>query len=44
VPAFDVIENLEEIHVVAHRARYRAQTADMLGMIPSRVMPAAVSV
>src|SRR5687767_2830538 len=44
MPSFDMIDALEQRRLISQRARYGAQTADMLGMSPPRVVPAAVSV
>jgi hypothetical protein len=43
VPPFEVLDAFEQLRPIAERSSYRAQTADMLGMSPSRIVPAAIS-
>jgi hypothetical protein len=44
VPALDVLDRAEQVEVVAQRPRDGAQPADMLGVPPAGVVPAAVGV
>ena len=41
---FHMIHRLKKIRIIPKRAGHRAQATDMLGMIPSRVVTAAVCV
>jgi len=44
VSAFDLFNAVEELGIVSESAGNRAQATDMLGMIPPRVVAAAVGV
>ena len=42
MPSLQMLHAGKQVDLISKRAGYRAQTADVLGMGPSRVMPAAV--
>ena len=44
VASLGVVKGLEQLGIVAERARDGADPADVLGMPPSRVVPTAVGV
>jgi len=44
MPSFQMLHALEERQLVSQRPRDRTQTADVLGVLPPRVVPAAIRV
>lgn len=44
MPAFQMLHALKKRHLVSQRPSNRPQTADVLGMLPPRIVPAAIRV
>src|SRR4051794_27388 len=44
VPAFQMLDTVEELGILTKRARDGAETTDVLGMSPSRVVAATIAV